>query len=76
VRWPCLVLGATVDPSGHRVPQRRIKAQCALRAAWPDPRIQEGVQRISEANINNGRQTKDKLAAQRHAARVGRRVRG
>ena len=39
-------------------------------------RTQEGLQRISEANIKHGRQTKDKLAAQRHAAKVGRRVMG
>ena len=39
-------------------------------------RTQEGLQRISEANIKHGRQTKDKLAAQRHAADVGRRVMG
>ena len=31
---------------------------------------------ISDANIKHGRQTKDKLAAQRHAAMVGRRVMG
>jgi len=37
-------------------------------------RTQEGLQRISEANLKHGRQTKDKLAAQRHAAKVGRRV--
>ena len=36
----------------------------------------EGLQHISEANIKHGRQTKDKLAAQRHAAKVGRRVMG
>ena len=36
----------------------------------------EGLQRISEANLKHGRQTKDKLAAQRHAAKVGRRVMG
>ena len=36
----------------------------------------EGLQRISEANIKHGRQTKDKLEAQRHAAEVGRRVMG
>ena len=41
-----------------------------------DARTQEDLQRISEANIRHGRQTKDKLAAQRHAAKVGRRVRG
>ena len=28
------------------------------------------------ANLKHGRQTKDKLAAQRHAAKVGRRVMG
>ena len=38
-------------------------------------RSQQGLQRISEANLKHGRQTKDKLAAQRHAAKVGRRVR-
>ena len=37
-------------------------------------RNQEGVQCISDANIRHGRQTKDKLAAQHHAAKVGRRV--
>ena len=37
-------------------------------------RNQEGLQRISEANLKHGRQTKDKLAAQRHAAKVGRQV--
>ena len=40
------------------------------------PRTQRGLQRISEANIKHGRQTKDKLAAQHYAAKVGRRVMG
>ena len=35
-----------------------------------------GLKRISEANLKHGRQTKDKLAAQRHAAKAGRRVMG
>ena len=39
-------------------------------------RTQRGLQRISEANLKHGRQTKDKLAAQRDAAKVGRRVMG
>ena len=39
-------------------------------------RNQEGLQRISEANLKHGRQTKDKLAAQRHAAEVGSRDMG
>ena len=36
----------------------------------------DGVQRISDANLKHGRQTKDKLAAQLHAAKVGRRIMG
>ena len=39
-------------------------------------RTPEGLQRISEANRKHRRQTKDKLEAQRHAAKVGRRVLG
>ena len=39
-------------------------------------RTQRGLQRISEANLKHGRQKKDKPAAQRHAAAVGRRVMG
>ena len=31
---------------------------------------------LEVTNLKNGRQTKDKLAAQRHAAKVGRRVLG
>ena len=34
-------------------------------------RTQEGFQRISEANLKHGRQTKDELKAQRHAGKVG-----
>ena len=41
-----------------------------------EPRVQCGLQRISEANLKHGRQTKAKLEAQRHAAMVGRRVMG
>ena len=37
--------------------------------------VSEGrIQRSSDANIRHGRQTKDILAAQRHVAKVGRRV--
>ena len=51
--------------------------RCALHGGRSTgPKTQRGVQRISEANLKHGRQTKDKLAAQRHAAKVGRRVRG
>ena len=51
--------------------------RCALHCGLSTgPRTLEGLQRISEANLKHGRQTKDKLAARRHAAKVGRRVRG
>ena len=49
------------------------KERFALATGIP---AQEGVQRISKANIKYGRQANDKLAAQRHAAKVRRRVRG
>ena len=38
-------------------------------------RTPEGLQRISETHLKHGRQTKEKLKAQRHSADVGRRVR-
>jgi len=38
-------------------------------------RTLEGLKRISEANLKHGRRTKDKLAANRHSADVGRKVR-
>ena len=51
--------------------------RCALHGGRSTgPKTQRGLQRISEANFKHGRQTKDKLAAQRHAAEVGRRVMG
>ena len=51
--------------------------RCALHGGRSTgPGTQRGLERISEANLKHGRQTKDKLAAQRHAAEVGRRVMG
>ena len=53
---------------------------CALHGGRSTgPRTQRGLGFISKANLKHGRQTKDKLtkdklAAQRHAAAVGRRV--
>jgi hypothetical protein len=35
-----------------------------------------GLEKLAASKTKHGRQTKDKLAAQRHAAKVGRRVRG
>ena len=78
---------STID-SGHYGPLtcRGTECQSAAykhngRCALPNPTMQnprtpEGLQRISEANLKHGRQTKDKLAVQRYAAEVGRRVQG
>jgi hypothetical protein len=49
--------------------------RCALHGGLSTgARTPEGSQRTSEANTKHGRQTKGKVAAQRHAAIVGRRV--
>ena len=36
----------------------------------------DGLKRISDANLKHGQYTKDKLEAQRYAAKVGRRILG
>ena len=51
--------------------------RCALHGGRSTgPKTQRGLRCISETNLKHGRQTKDKLAAQRHAAEVGRQVMG
>lgn len=58
-------------------PAYKHNGRCRLHGgASTGARTPEGLQRISEANIKHGRQTKDKLEAQRHAAEIGRRVMG
>ena len=50
-------------------------ARCRLHGGQSTgARTPEGLKRISEANLRHGRQTKEKLRAQRHSADVGRRV--
>ena len=66
---------STKTPSGHSLSESRIQAQWALRGS-KGPRTHRGLEFISKANLKHGRQTKDKLAAQRHAAAVGPRVIG
>ena len=67
-------------PCHQRTRERRTSVMGAARRhmGWQINRTSapEGLQRISEANLKHGRKTKDKLAAQRHAAKVGRRVLG
>ena len=74
-----MALGPRSTRQGTECPRAAYKhnGHCRLHGGLSTgARTQEGVQRISDANIKHGRQTKDKLAAQRHAVRVGRRVRG
>ena len=62
--------------AGQRAAYKQ-NGRCALHGGRATgPRTQRGLQRISEANLKHGRQTKEKLAAQRHTAEVGRRVMG
>ena len=78
-RWVLLGSGAAVDRRGTTCQRAAYKhnGRCALNGGpSTGARTQRGVQRISDANLKHGRQTKDKLAARRHAAKVGRRVRG
>ena len=50
--------------------------RCALHGgSSTGARTPKGLQRISRANLKLGRRTKEKLAANRHSADVGRRVR-
>ena len=70
--WPGQRCGAkTRKGMPCQRPALRGKTRCALHGGQSTgPKTQRGLQRISEANIKHGRQTKDKLAAQRHAAKV------
>ena len=76
--WPGQRCGArTRRGTACLKPALKGKTRCALHGGRATgPKTQQGLQRISEANLKHGRQTKDKLAAQRHAAEVGRRVMG
>ncbi len=75
----CLALGPLSNRWGAEYQNAAYKHNgcCRLHGGLStSARTQRGLQRISEANLKHGRQTKDKLAAQRHAAKVGRRVMG
>ena len=58
-------------------PALKGKTRCQLHGGKATgARTTAGRQRLSDAQLRHGKYTKDKLAAQRHAAEVGRRVRG
>lgn len=74
--WPGERCGArTRRGTECQRPAHKINGRCSLHGGLSTGALTAaGLQRISEANIKHGRQTKGKLAAQRHAAMVGRRV--
>ena len=76
--WPGLrCLAKTRRGTKCQRPAYKHNGRCALHGGLSTgPKTSDGLQRISEANLKHGRYTKDKLAAKRHAAEVGRRVIG
>ena len=79
MRWPLLGAGTAVDPSGHRVPKRSVQAQWPLQTPWrPIDRRKDSRGLTAHLRGQSKAQAVDKgqTAAQRHAAKVGRRVRG
>jgi len=61
------------DPSGYqpvRGPHTSTIGAAHYMGRSTGSKSQRSLQRISEANLKHGRQTKDKLAAQRHPADV------
>ena len=69
-------MGGRVSYERRRLMHHRQAELSVVKGCRTGERTPEDLQRISEANIKHGRQTMDKLAAQRHAAEVGRRVVG
>ena len=76
--WPGQRCGArTRRGSACLKPALKGKARCQLHGGKATgARTIAGLQRLSAAQLRHGKYTKDKLAAQRHAAAVGRRVMG
>ena len=76
--WPGQRCGArTRRGTACLKPALKGKTRCQLHGGKATgARTIAGLQRLSDAQLRHGKYTKDKLAAQRHVAEVGRRVRG
>ena len=76
--WPGQRCGAkTRRGTACLKPALKGKTRCQLHGGKATgARTIAGRQRLSDAQLRHGKYTKDKLAAQRHAAEVGRRVMG
>ena len=74
--WPGQRCGAkTRRGTACLKPALKGKTRCQLHGGKATgARTIAGRQRLSDAQLRHGKYTKDKLAAQRHAAEVGRRV--
>ena len=76
--WPGQRCGArTRRGTACLKPALKGKTRCQLHGGKATgARTIAGLQRLSDAQLRHGKYTKTELAAQRHAAEVGRRVRG
>ena len=76
--WPGQRCGArTRRGTACLKPALKGKTRCQLHGGKATgARTKAGRQNLSTAQLRHGKYTKDKLAAQRHAAEVGRRVMG
>jgi len=74
--WPGERCGArTRRGTECQRPAHKHNGRCALHGGLSTgARTQEGLQRISAANLKHGRFTKEKMEAQRKRGEVGRRV--
>ena len=78
-RWVLLGSGAAGRPVGAksaREPHTSTMATADSTEGYQQAHRLSWAYSASQANLKHGRQTRDELAAQRHAAKVGRRVRG
>ena len=75
--WPGVrCLAKTRRGTECQRPAYKRNGRCGLHGGLSTgARTLEGLKRISEANLKHGCRTKEKLAANRHSADVGRRVR-
>ena len=74
--WPgkrCLAKTRNGTPCQR--PAFKHNGRCSLHGGLSTgAKTTDGLKKISDANLKNGKYTKDKLEAQRYAAQVGRRV--
>ena len=74
--WPGIrCLAKTRKGTPCQRPAFKHNGRCSLHGGLSTgSKTDDGLKRISDANLKHGKYTKDKLEAQRHTAKVGRKV--